>query len=208
MIGVLLAFLIWICGGLVSLVSLFLFFTLGTIASSWKKDQKSQLELEQENKGRRGIANVLGNGGTAGLFCILSFILNLEPDNLQIIIISSFSTACSDTFSSEFGNVYGKKYFNIINFQKAPRGMDGAVSAQGILFGLAGSMLIASTLLFFDGSIKHFIIVAISGILGNLFDSFLGATLQQKGFINNHQVNFLATLVGSIYGFLGILLFS
>ncbi|MCK5704029.1 MAG: DUF92 domain-containing protein, partial [Cyclobacteriaceae bacterium] len=54
---------------------------------------------------------------------------------------------------------------------------------------------------------KRMLIITVSGFSGNILDSVLGATLQQNGYINNHQVNFLATLFGSLFCLLLFILF-
>jgi uncharacterized membrane protein len=87
------------------------------------------MKLAQENEGKRSIRNVLANGGVAGILSFIAFILPEYHFTLFTMAIASFAVACSDTLSSELGNVYGRNYFNIISWKSAPRGVDGAVSA-------------------------------------------------------------------------------
>ena len=42
------------------------------------------------------------------------------------------------------------------------------------------------------------VVVILGGIIGNLADSVLGATLERRGTLGNDVVNFLNTLVGAI----------
>ena len=131
----------------------------------------------------------------------LSIIAFAYPDQQDILIwmiIASFVGACSDTFSSELGNLYGKTYFNIISLKGDKRGKDGVISFAGLGFGVIGSMIIASVSLFVFHELQITLMITLAGILGNLIDSILGATLQQKGYLNNHQVNFFATLSSSL----------
>ena len=78
------------------------------------------------------------------------------------------------------------------------RGLDGIVSFAGLGFGLLGSLLISSVALLFSQNLYAMISIASAGFLGNITDSVLGATLQQRGLLNNHQVNFLATLSSAL----------
>jgi len=201
------AYIIWYGGGLGSLFALFLLFTLGSLASAWKKSTKIHYNLAQENHGKRGLSNVLANSGIALILAMVSIVFPEHQNAFRLMIISSFATACSDTFSSEFGNIYGKKYFNIINFKKTQRGIDGAISIQGLGFGVIGSFLIALSCMFFGYDFNIVILITICGLLGNIMDSILGATLQQKGYINNHHVNFFATGFGALFALI-FLLFS
>lgn len=199
--GLVIALFIWTGTGLEGIISLFLFFIIGSLATSWEKDKKSKQKLEQENGGKRNIFNVLGNLGVAGILSVFAIALPVFKPVLIIMVIASFATACSDTLSSELGNVYGKKYYNIITLKPSERGPDGVISKEGLWFGLIGSFVIVSFMFFFDYSIYLVLTVAFSGLLGNIIDSVLGATLQQKGYLNNHQVNFAATLCGSLLCF-------
>ena len=192
------AFLLWFGGGRESLFVLFLFFVFGTLATSWKKEVKSRRKLEQENHGKRGISNVSANAGVATVLSVLALALPQHQAALKLMIIASFATACSDTFSSEFGIVYGKKFVNIINLKSVNRGTDGGISLQGLFFGLFGSMIITISMFFFYYDYQTVIMITLCGLIGNLIDSILGATLQRKGKLNNHQVNLFATLSGAL----------
>lgn len=200
--GIALSFIIWLGSGEIALLALFTFFVLGTLASSWKKEKKLQLKLYQENDGKRSIRNVLNNGGVAGFISFIAFVMPEHHTVLMTLILSCFATACSDTLSSELGNIYGSRYYNIINWKVAKRGIDGAVSLEGFGFGILGSVFIAFIPMLFQPDITMFLIISLSGFLGNIIDSILGATLQQKNILNNHSVNFVATLSSAGFSFL------
>lgn len=207
LVGIALAFIIWLGLGELALLALFTFFVLGTLASSWKKGQKSALKLAQENDGRRSIRNVLSNGGVAGILSFIAFILPAYHSIFFTMVIASFAVACSDTLSSELGNIYGHKYFNIISWKSASRGVDGVVSAEGLLVGIVGSAAIAALPMIFQADWRLFAIVTIAGFLGNIVDSILGATLQQKGKLSNHDVNFWATASGALFSLVATISF-
>ncbi len=200
--GTVLAFVLWAGGGLESLFALFLFFVVGTAATSWKKHAKSMTGLAEKNDGVRGISNVFANGGIPLFLALFALIFPVEKFIFSTMIASSFAVACSDTLSSELGNVYGKNHFNILNFKQATKGKDGVVSMFGFAVGIIGACIIAlgDYLFYFD--LQRFMIISACGFLGNIVDSVLGATLQQKGYLNNHQVNFFATLSGALLCYL------
>jgi uncharacterized protein (TIGR00297 family) len=104
----------------------------------------------------------------------------------------------ADTLSSELGTVYGKNFYNIITFKKDQKGLDGVVSLEGTLIGIAGSVVVAAIYCAGFGWTEHFIWIMLAGTTGNITDSVLGATLERKNLINNDVVNFLNTLVGAV----------
>ena len=204
--GAALALLLWKGGGPASLISLFLFFVFGSVVSSLGREFKAKHGLEQEKRGKRGFVNVMANGGVAMLLSIIAIAYPDHKSTLILMIMASIACACSDTFSSELGNLYGKRYFNIVTLKADKRGKDGVISLAGLGFGVIGSLLIASIALPVFHESKIVLIIASAGVLGNLVDSILGATLQRNGHMNNHQVNFFATLSSALIALAIVLL--
>jgi uncharacterized protein (TIGR00297 family) len=104
----------------------------------------------------------------------------------------------ADTLSSELGMIYGKRFFNIITFKKDHRGLDGVISIEGTLIGLAGAFVMAIVFWLYTDWSKALFVITIAGFLGNAIDSVLGALLERKKFIDNNAVNFLNTLTGAL----------
>lgn len=174
-----------------------LFFILGSMATKWQFERKRTLNLGQENEGIRTWVHAFANGGIPALCSLLALFF---PDfkALTYAATAAIAAALSDTLSSELGNIYGKHYVDILSFQKGNRGDDGVISWEGSGFGVLGSLFIATL---FGLLTLNFIVIlpiAVAGFLGNLMDSFLGATLQRKGWIDNHFVNFLNTLFAAL----------
>ena len=69
---------------------------------------------------------------------------------------------------------------------------------EGLLSGIIGSALIAFGTLLFRTDAASIAILIFAGLAGNLTDSILGASLQRKGYLDNHLVNFFATLSGAL----------
>jgi uncharacterized protein (TIGR00297 family) len=196
--GAIIGYLIFYASGFSGLVMLATFFLLGSFATAFQFAKKEKTGMAESNKGQRKWTQVLANAGAAGLFGVLA-ILYPEYNHWFIIAIAgSFSSATADTLSSELGGLYGRKFYNITTFQKDARGSDGVISAEGCMIGLGGSILIALIYVAEYGFSNYALYIIIGGTLGNLSDSFLGATLERKGVIGNDLVNFLSTLWGAL----------
>ena len=141
---------------------------------------------------------MIANAGVAALAGLLTFFMPDHRHLFSLVMAASLSSATADTLSSELGNVYGRQYYNILSFQKDKRGLDGVVSVEGTLFGIAGSLIIALIYILGFGWSVAFWLVIIAGTIGNILDSILGASLQRKHYLNNDAVNFFNTLIAGL----------
>ncbi len=194
--GVVVAVVIFLDTRYRGLLVLLVFFTLGTLASSWKKKEKQEQGFAQENEGARTWKNVLANMGIAATISLSCFIFNLS-EIWQASMVAAVASATADTVASETGNITGSRYVNITTLKQGVRGVDGSVSIEGTLAAALASIFIAA-IWQLSGSGGYFTLIAVAGIIGSLADSVLGATLQQKGILNNHSVNFWSTLIASV----------
>jgi uncharacterized protein (TIGR00297 family) len=169
------------------------FFVLGTGATAWGAKQG----LGSAPPETRRSGQVLANGGIAALTGLLMVWLPAYKSLLFLLMASALSAAAGDTLSSELGTVYGKKFFNVITWGKDSPGLDGVVSLEGFLAGLAGSSVIALVYACCGNWNGRLFIVVLAGTLGNLADSILGATLERQGKLSNNTVNLLNTLTGA-----------
>ncbi|MFT3948981.1 MAG: DUF92 domain-containing protein [Agriterribacter sp.] len=196
--GCMIAALIFAGGGYTGIVIMTAFFVSGVIVTGWKSSQKLKSGLAENKTGMRNAAQVWANAGAPAITGLL-YVLNIIPKPLSILIIAAcFSSATADTVSSEMGNVYGKKYYNILTLKKDKRGLNGVVSMEGFLFGLGSSILIAVIYSYTYGWNIYSYIIIIAGTAGNILDSVLGATAERKGYLNNNTVNFLNTLFAGL----------
>ena len=196
--GGLLGLAIFMGAGFTGLAMLGTFFVAGTVATSWKMNYKISLGLVEENKGRRTAGQAWANGGVAGLLGLLSWCYPAQSDLFQVMLAASFAAATSDTLSSELGNVYGRKYYNILTLRPDQRGLNGVVSVEGTLWGIAGSGLIGCCYGLGFGWNGGVWCVVLAGLIGNISDSLLGATLERRSFLSNNAVNFLNTGIGAL----------
>jgi len=196
--GAVVAALIFTGAGIAGLVLLLVFVLFGVLGSAWKYGEKVRLGLAQENQGKRTLTHVLANGATAGLCGLLGWLFPQHDALFTGMVAASLASALADTLSSELGNLYGRRYINIITWKPDRRGLDGVVSLQGTLAGVAGSTLIALTYGVLHDSYLPAVVVLVSGVTGTIIDSCLGATLQRGGYLNNHTVNLINTFCAAL----------
>ncbi len=196
--GAFIGVLLWSSFSYTGLLLMTTFFLLGTSSTMLGIKVKYKNGLTDNKTSKRDLQQVIANAGISFLLCLL---VSLYPKfyNLMLLMIAgSFSAATADTVSSEIGNVYGKSFYNIINLRKDTKGLNGVVSLEGTLCGIAGSCIIATVYALLNSWNFYFFIIILAGTIGNIVDSILGATLERKNYLNNNQVNFLNTAAGAI----------
>jgi uncharacterized protein (TIGR00297 family) len=197
--GVVLALFVYLGAGWTGFAMMTIFFILGSAATSWKLKWKQGQGLAESEKGTRTTMQVVANAGVAAIPGLFSFIFT-GPVHLilHVMIAAAFAAATADTLSSELGNIYGSRYYNILGFKKDQRGLNGVISLEGTLCGIAGSMLIAFIYAVGVGwDARMVVIIILAGTIGNLADSILGATLEREQWIGNNMVNFLNTALAA-----------
>ncbi|RYE27094.1 MAG: DUF92 domain-containing protein [Sphingobacteriaceae bacterium] len=173
-------------------------FLMAALATSQKRVVKEALGAAEKNKGQRKAGQVVANAGLAGLMGLLCFFYPPETKLLRLMMAAALASAAADTVASELGTVYGKRFYNIISLKQNQRGLDGVISLEGTLLGVAASAIIALVYSFSFGWNFNFWLIVLAATVGNLSDSVLGATLERKGFIGNNTVNFLNTLIAAV----------
>ncbi|KAJ5075622.1 transmembrane protein [Anaeramoeba ignava] len=202
-VGSIIAMLMYLGGGFASLNLLIIFFVGGSLATQWKISEKRKMEVAEKKKGKRTFSHALCNAGTAAMCGFLACAFPEKKMFFLTMLAGSMSSAMGDTLSSELGNLYGSHFWNILNFRNDKRGLDGVVSPEGSLAGVFGSFLIAFVFSFgfrnqLDNVFLAFFKVFLAGIVGNITDSVLGASLQRIGLMSNHSVNLANTIVGAL----------
>jgi uncharacterized protein (TIGR00297 family) len=201
--GGILGWLTYAGGGYIGLEMLAAFFVLGTAATSYNAAEKRLLKTNDSHQTRRTTGQVIANGGVAALAGLAILLFPSVKPILLAAMAGSLASATADTLSSELGIIYGRRFFNILTGRRDEKGLDGVISLEGTLIGLGGSAIIGLLYITTNHPTGGFWIILLAGTLGNLADSFLGASLERKGFIGNNTVNFLNTLLAAIVaGFL------
>lgn len=193
--GGLVGLLVYQGGGSIALILLVLFFGAGTVATRIGKHKKPSASGRDES--RRTAGQVLANGGVAALLGLFALILPQHVLLFKLMIAGSLAAATADTLSSELGMLYGRRFYNVLTLRPDTRGLDGVVSLEGTLIGIAGAALIATAYGYLYG-FPPMAVIILAGFTGNLADSVLGATLERRGMIGNNLVNFLNTFFGAL----------
>jgi uncharacterized protein (TIGR00297 family) len=172
-----------------------LFVIGGSLLTRLGYGSKEHSGTAQEHGGRRSARNALANCAVAAFCAILAA---ATGSNLFIAaFVASLGAAFADTAESEIGQLFGRTSRLITTLQKVPPGTDGAVSFPGTLAGvgaagLTAMLALALGMLETPGSA---LVVAISGLLGTIADSLIGALSPRAG---NELTNLLCTLVAAL----------
>lgn len=95
----------------------------------------------------------------------------------------ALAAASADTWATEIGTLWGGRPRSIVTGRLSEVGMSGAITATGILAGLAGAALVAGLAAWVhrvEPAWPFFLAAAAGGVAGMIADSLLGATLQAR----------------------------
>jgi uncharacterized protein (TIGR00297 family) len=217
----LLGMLIFGLGGWQWTCPILIFFVLSSLLSKMGKHKKAQLTETFEKGDRRDWAQVLANGGVGGILILVSVLL---ADEIWYLVYLAFlAAATADSWGTEIGTYFRGQPRLITTFKKVQPGTSGGVSIIGSVGGFIGAFLIGLCGWYFLQTAVSFStivpLITAAGILGSLFDSFIGALFQAqylcsicgnvtervlhcnetpttllrgKVFLNNDSVNFIA----------------
>lgn len=165
-----------------------------------------------------------------------NILIHFEYDPLISSILLSFighySCCNGDTWSSELGVLSHSDPYLITTMKRVPKGTNGGISFIGTISSILGgfsigfsfficSMIKDSNLAISTNQWIVILIATLSGLIGSLIDSLMGATIQYSGWDNdiskvvsrpsknvkhisgldilsNHSVNFLTSIIMSI----------
>lgn len=230
------------------LASLMAFFLSGSKVTKYKAETKKRIEGDAYKEGgQRNWIQVLCNGGVGLQICLIFIVkVGLAIDNplcfsrfhsatyLGYAYLGAMACCNGDTWSSELGSVLSKNDpYLILNGKQVPRGTNGGISLIGTLVSFIGGLVVGFA--FWIGIVfgssetegeipaQYLVILlgGVSGLLGSLIDSFLGATFQYSGWdeekkcvveckgpnvkhisgwpiFDNHAVNLLSSLLTAI----------
>ncbi|MEW6093363.1 MAG: DUF92 domain-containing protein [Chloroflexota bacterium] len=148
--------------------------------------RKAALSEKFDKGGVRDIGQVLANGGVASVFAVLHFFFP-EAAWTWLGFAASMAAVNADTWATELGVLNPTRPRLITTWKPVERGTSGGISVYGTLAAAGGAAFIAllavlvmpSLYLQFSSLLPfYFLLITFSGLLGSLFDSLLGATVQ------------------------------
>jgi len=193
--------LLWGSVGWKGWLSVCIYLFLGSLVTKIGYKNKASKGIAEARGGKRGPENVWGSAATG---CSLALLSCFWPNQLPIFMVgfaSSFAAKLSDTFSSEIGKTFGKRTFLITTLRPVLPGTEGAISVEGSLAGLLGSLLMTAVMvnLSIVSGLYVACIVLFSGYLATILESYIGALAQNKiEWLTNELVNSIQTSLAAI----------
>jgi len=212
-------------GGLDLGILLVAFFVSSSLLTRYKDKAKAEVAEMFSKGGARDLGQALANGGVAA---IMAFLLGLTGQMAFLAaFVGAMAEANADTWATELGVLARQKPRLITDGRVVAPGTSGGLTRLGTLSALSGAALVGALAAVFRGNWRLLPIAAIAGLVGSLFDSLLGATVQaiyysdRRGketeksvdrdgtpnrrvrgwaWMNNDAVNLLGTFAGSLVG--------
>ncbi|MCL2786616.1 MAG: DUF92 domain-containing protein [Methanomassiliicoccaceae archaeon] len=183
------------------LLILIIFATLGFAATMIGLTRKKARGLQEGLYGERMYKNILAVGLVPCIFAIIYFLTGDHYELMTIGYIASIAVAAADTIASEIG-VKDKRVWMITTFKRTEPGTDGGVSLFGTAVALAAATAttaIGWVLMFGLTFDVLFFVPVIAGMVGCFADSFLGATIESRGYISKYANNAITAGVGAVF---------
>lgn len=215
-------------GGLSWAVLLVAFFASSSALSRLFSSSKDELAAHFAKGGQRDWAQVAANGGVPALF-LLAALVGLPTGAAWVGYAAALATVTADTWGTELGVLSRAQPRLITSGRRVERGTSGGISTLGTGASLQGGVFIGFLAGWLNpemGIGTPVMVVALTGLLGSLLDSWMGATAQAiyycpvcaketerhprhvcgaetelaRGWswLNNDWVNFLSALVAAL----------
>ena len=172
----LLASTIYGLGGWQWTVPIVTFFVLSSLLSKAGKKRKEQFEHLFEKTSTRDWGQVAANGGIAGILILVQYALPNE--NFYPAYLGAIAAVTADTWGTEIGVWFGGKAISLSRFKVVETGSNGGISLEGFIGGAIGALIVSASTFPWAATKRMVLIATLSGIIGSLFDSLLGGTLQ------------------------------
>jgi uncharacterized protein (TIGR00297 family) len=168
-------------------VILLLVFAVTLAATRTGTRRKQELRTAESPTGRTA-AQVMANLGVAMLAVTFTF------PCFVVLALAALAEAAADTSSSEIGMAFPGRTVLLTTGKRVESGIDGGISLVGSTAAVLAALMIAVPALALQlVNPLQVLIVVVAGVAGMLFDSFLGAVFERKGYLKNDAVNLMGT---------------
>jgi uncharacterized protein (TIGR00297 family) len=173
-------------------------FLAASIASKMGLERKTLLGIAEERGGRRGVGNAIANTGVAAVAAVVALTGHSAPA-AQLAFAAALAAGGSDTIASEIGKAWGRRTFLITSLRGVPPGTSGALSLEGTIAGVLGALGLGGVAVALGLIPLAWLAALVAGATaGSLLESWLGATLEAPGILNNDMLNFINTAAGAL----------
>jgi uncharacterized protein (TIGR00297 family) len=162
----------------------------GTAASMLRNARYSKKERPDSPRDWRNAA------ANAGIATVLALVANMRighpyKASLAIVATSTLCATLSDTLSHEIGVMFGGVPRLVTTWRKARPGDNGAVTVLGSLVAVATSFGLAFWASALGLVSPHDVVrIGVASCAGNIVDSLLGATFEDRFRLSNNLINF------------------
>jgi uncharacterized protein (TIGR00297 family) len=168
-------------------------FLSATVATRAGRGRKQALGIAESREGRRGAGNAIANTGVAAIAATLAG-LDVHPAATQLAFVTALVAGGSDTIASEIGKAFGRRTWSITSLAGVPAGTSGAMSVEGTIAGVLGAIGLGAVAIALGLLAPSWLpLVVVCATLGAVAESWLGATLEGPGILNNDLLNFINT---------------
>ncbi len=179
------------------LLEMLLFLAVSALVTRMGIAEKKRLGVYEKT---RGWKNVVANGLVPLAVSFMYFLnstANLVPQKFVVAAyVAAVAAITADKFASEVGTLDGAPIM-LLTLERVKKGASGAVTMLGLAAALIASFLISLSVVSIGYSTLFVIIIAISGIFGEVIDSVLGY-FEERGIGNKFTSNFFCSLAGSL----------
>lgn len=196
--GFLIGTVIFVFAGWRGWILLLATFAAATVTSRLGLARKSRLGIAEERGGRRGVGNAIANTGAAAAAAVLA-VISYGHDPALLAFVAALTAGGSDTVASEIGKAWGRRTYLITKFRAVAPGTPGGLSIEGTIAGVIAALglaVAAAALQLVPWSSIGLVVGAAT--IGSLVESAMGATLEDRGIVNNDVLNFLNTTIAAI----------
>lgn len=159
--------------------ALLTFFVSSSLLSRWRRAVKERATSSiVEKGGERDAWQVAANGG---VFALCALGATLWPSTAWALGgLGALAAATADTWATEVGTAIGGVPRALASWRAVPAGTSGAVTLAGSIAMVAGALFLGTAASLFGFGKEVLVPVAAGGVAGAVFDTILGATVQER----------------------------